>query len=314
VALGRALPHAHASAPARRGPTALLAAGQMRASVRAEAGGRVTSLWREAPDRTRTDILVPVDDAPFEPLFWPKGGCYPLAPWSNRIRGAAFPHAGRRIELDPHPSTLPHALHGFSHTAAWRVEEAFEDGLGIRLRHDPEAGVNRWPWAFEAVQRIDLDENGLTIEISVTNLAAEPMPVGLGVHPYFAVSAGDRIRLSRGAVWEADADGCATKLHRVAGRALDLVHGPDATTTYIAEWDGRAIIERADGISIHLEACSPLDHLVFHVPDGGAYCCLEPVSHVTDAFNLAANGVGGTGCRSLPAGERIAATVRMSVI
>ena len=47
---------------------------------------------------------------------------------------------------------------------------------------------------------------------------------------------------------------------------------------------------------------------------GGAYCCLEPVSHVTDAFNLAANGVGGTGYRSLLAGERIAATVRMSVI
>mgnify|MGYP001073669391 CR=1 FL=1 len=61
------------------------------------------------------------------------------------------------------------------------------------------------------------------------------------------------------------------------------------------------------------EAGAPLDHLVFHVPAGGRYLCLEPVSHVADAFNLAASGKAGTGARVLRAGEAISATMRIEL-
>ena len=49
-----------------------LQAGPMRASVRAHAGGRIASLWREEPDGSRTDVLVPMQDLPFDPDQWQK--------------------------------------------------------------------------------------------------------------------------------------------------------------------------------------------------------------------------------------------------
>src|SRR3954451_3881028 len=67
-----------------------LAAGAMRAAVRPQDGGRLASLWREGPGNSRTDVLVPMAAGSFDPLVWPKAGTYPLVPYSNRIRNAAF--------------------------------------------------------------------------------------------------------------------------------------------------------------------------------------------------------------------------------
>jgi len=56
-----------------------------------------------------------------------------------------------------------------------------------------------------------------------------------------------------------------------------------------------------------------LDFLVVYTPPGRPFFCAEPVSHVTDAFNLAAAGRTDTGARALAAGETLRAVVTLSV-
>ncbi|MCP8940560.1 aldose 1-epimerase [Alsobacter sp. SYSU M60028] len=289
-----------------------LAAGPMRAKVRAADGGRVAALWREEPKGGRTDVLVPMrDDQAFVPEQWPKAGCYPLAPWSNRIRGARFPFEGEDVVLPPQSADIPHTMHGFSHQRPWTVVEHGPATLTMRYRHVPDA----WKWAFEAEQHLALDGAGLTIEMRVRNLSDRAMPVGFGVHPFLAVAHGDTVRFSAQGQWQADETGCA-----VERRALDPAqgrhvapHGPRAVTDYFDGFGGVASVARRDGSTVVIETGAPLGHFIFHAPEGGAYVCLEPVSHVADAFNLAARGVEGSGARVLKPQESIGAVVRIGL-
>ena len=59
------------------------------------------------------------------------------------------------------------------------------------------------------------------------------------------------------------------------------------------DWGVRALTITADNVFSHL--------VVFTAPDGSL--ALEPVSHATDAFNLAARGVPGTDMRVLEPGQ-----------
>ena len=54
-------------------------------------------------------------------------------------------------------------------------------------------------------------------------------------------------------------------------------------------------------------------HLVVHRPPQGGYLCIEPVSHVTNAFNLAAQGMAGTGSMQLGCGETINGPMSLSL-
>ncbi len=287
-----------------------LSAGAMRAIVRAGAGGRIAACWREEPKGRVTHLLQPITTSDYDPTNWPKGGCYPLVPWSNRIREGRFSFGGRSVDLG-YPAALPHGLHGFAQRLPWHVSAVSDEALTMTLRHDAAAG---WPWSFEATQRVRLDPAGLTLEISVTNAGPEAMPAGLGVHPYFACESGDRLQFTAHVLWERDEALCgiaARTLDADASRHHAAVGADD--TRYLAGFEGIAALARRDGSRVLVETGAPFDHLVLHVPEGAPYACVEPVSHVADAFNLAAAGVGGTGFRVLEPGEALAGVVRMGL-
>jgi len=289
----------------------LLKAGAMRATVRAQAGGRIAALWREEAGGRRIDILMPMADGGYDPFVWPKTGSYPLVPWSGFIRGSRFRFEGREVEVTPNPTSLPHAMHGFTQLRPWAVTAATDARLEMRYAH-AAGGEVPWPWSFEATQRLTLTPDGLTIEIAIKNLSDSAMPAGLGVHPFLMVRHGDRIRFAAREMWTADNTGFVTGTREPVA-AYDAVQDANAVTRHYADWDGRATIDRPDGTQIVISAAAPLDKLVFHVPAGGPYACLEPVSHVADAFNLEPAGVDGTGLRRLAAGESLAATAKIGL-
>jgi aldose 1-epimerase len=58
-----------------------------------------------------------------------------------------------------------------------------------------------------------------------------------------------------------------------------------------------------------MDAGPPLDFLVVYSPPGKDFFCAEPVSHCTDAFNLAARGRDDTGMLTIGPGASVSATV-----
>lgn len=61
-----------------------------------------------------------------------------------------------------------------------------------------------------------------------------------------------------------------------------------------------------------MTAEAPLDCLVVYTPVGRSFLCVEPVSHVTDAFNLAEAGVKDTGMKILAPGETLRAAISLT--
>jgi aldose 1-epimerase len=283
-----------------------LAVGALRVTVSPQAGGRIARFWRET-ENGPIHILQPMSAGMFDPFNWPKAGCYPLVPFSNRIRGGCFVFEGRQRKLTLHPGT-PDALHGFAQRRAWTIAAKTASSLTMAYTHSPD----EWDWAFEAAQRLDLFDDALSVTLSVRNTSPAPMPVGFGLHPYFAISLGDRIAFDARYNWAID-DGFIAIKREAKPTHYDAPQNTAGRTDYLSGWSRAATIARADGTTIRLGASEALDHFVFHVPDGGAYLCLEPVSHVADAFNLAASGHEGTGLRVLAPGETVEVTVRMEI-
>ncbi len=291
----------------------LLRAGTLVAEVRPDYGGRITRFHRQVEGR-RQEFFRPTPAAPGDVRAPFKTGCYPLVPFSNRIAHGRFSFQGRTCVLPPHPGAAPHAMHGHGAVAVWTVVALTEHALRIEYRHAPDS----WPFAYRAVQDIALDEAGLTVVVQVDNLSAATMPVGLGLHPFFDHAPGTTLTFRAGGHWLATPEflpyartGISAELDFAAGREL----GEQPRDHSFDAWDGRALIRWPDRPeALEMRADAILNHLILHRPPGLPYFCLEPVSHVTNAFNLVAAGYSGTGMRSLVPGETLRAVCRFTPV
>src|SRR5262249_35779293 len=78
-------------------------------------------------------------------------------------------------------------------------------------------------------------------------------------------------------------------------------------------WTGRAVVEWPEwGIRVAMTAEPPLGFLVVYTPPGRDFFCAEPVSHATDAVNLAAAGRTDTGLVLLGPGQTLRAAVTLT--
>src|SRR5205085_895702 len=108
-------------------------------------------------------------------------GSFPLVPFAGRIAEGQFDFAGRQIRLPPNLAGETDAIHGQGWRNPWQV--AGHETSTAALVFDHPAGA--WPWDYRAEQTFTLRPNALIQRLSVTNTSREPMPAGLGVHPYF---------------------------------------------------------------------------------------------------------------------------------
>ncbi|MFT5222188.1 MAG: aldose 1-epimerase [Glaciecola sp.] len=125
-------------------------------------GGRISSLVVDG-----WSLLVgPSDDD----LAW---GAYVMAPWAGRVRDGRFSFDGLEHQLPRR--TGEHALHG---TVLDRQWEQLDVG---RLRTPLGAS---WPWSGSIEHQLDLDEDGLTLELTLSS-DSEAFPASMGWHPWF---------------------------------------------------------------------------------------------------------------------------------
>lgn len=259
-------------------------------------------------------VLRPVDPTRVESSS--DTGCFPLMPYSNRVRDARFEFAGRTVQLRPKPgSTL--VQHGDVRNRAWQVERVSDTHLTADFDSREFADMN-WPWAFTA--RLDYLLHGphCDIALTLTNMDTEAMPAGMGLHPYFQrlqdgqqpevqFGAGgwyptDEHSLPLGGAQAVPADLDFSAARPVGAAQIDAVFASWDGTARLA-WPTRTLTLTADNVFSHL--------VLFTAPDGSL--ALEPVSHATDAFNLAARGVAGTDMQVLSPGQSLAGAVRLSL-
>jgi aldose 1-epimerase len=119
-----------------------------------------------------------------------------MAPWANRLDEQAFYANGKRYAFDMQLGNVTGAIpiHGFmSRTDQWQVVEVKADGKSAWVTSRLEAykqptWMKQWPFAHTVEMTYRLQDGTLEVFTKITNMAAEPMPVSIGYHPFYQLT------------------------------------------------------------------------------------------------------------------------------
>jgi aldose 1-epimerase len=251
--------------------------------------------------------------------------CFPLVPFSNRIAHARLHWAGRDYGLMRYLDAEPHAIHGNGWQRPWSVTRRESSRLAIELEHDASGTRAReWPFPYRARQRFELIAEAsavrLELGLDIENTGGEAFPFGLGWHPYFDRDQETELGFAARGVWHTDASRLPTRVGPVPAPWIfdpPRTIGATMLDNCFAGWRRPATVRwPARGLSAEIAAEAACDYLVVFVPsdksEGKSFFAVEPVTHMTDAFNRAGED-RNTGTRVLAPGACFSCTMSISV-
>jgi aldose 1-epimerase len=261
-------------------------------------GGAIREFTWRGQDFLRPTPADAGDD-PFEMA------CFPMVPFVNRVARGRFTFGGRAVQLERNWSDDPHPLHGQGWRSPWSVVAASKSGATLRF----EGGGNEWPWRYCAQPGFQLVEDGLLVELSVENLSAAPMPVMLGLHPYFPDAAYAQLEATLPRVWLTDAEVLPLSEAQTPPEwrfePVRAVHAVALDHSF-AGWDGIASLSWPDRTCmVRATRCS---FLHVYTPAGRGFFCLEPHSAAPGALDRDA-----AEATVVPPGVRFAIRVHFTV-
>jgi aldose 1-epimerase len=124
-----------------------------------------------------------------------------LLPWPNRLRGGRWHWRGRDLQLDVVSGDVPNAVHGLVTAQPWAVLAQSDGAVTVGTVVEPRSG---YPFRLAAAVDYALTPDRLSVTVRVRNAGREDAPVGVGMHPYFAVGGGVVDELPEGALADAE--------------------------------------------------------------------------------------------------------------
>ena len=285
-----------------------LTAGRLRIELSPSIGGSISAF--EWIDDARRSPILRKCNSPLANVL--DAASFPLVPFVNRIRGGRFSFRGREVRLRPNMAGDPSPLHGQGWLNPWEVTEASDRRAVLTFRHN----AGEWPWDYEARQLLSLDDGGLSARVVCRNLSPEPMPCGLGQHPYFQCGAETRLDTKVTHAWTIDehvlpveklpAQGPYDLRDRpVCGQELD--HG-------FGGWGGSArMTDPAWPYELMMSSPQARFFQLYSPPGGGIFVA-EPVTHANAALNAPESEWTGLGMRVLEPGDEMDLDMRLEVI
>jgi aldose 1-epimerase len=311
----------------RTGMAMTLSNQDLRLTVLAEPGGGIADFSMLGPNKFFYPVMRRAAHGESSASLL---GCFFMAPWVNRIAGAAFPFAGQTVKLRA-TTAEGTAMHGDVRARAWEILDRTPVSARLACDLGGVADAN-WPWRCVVEGRYELQGRTLRIDMAVRNTDTRAMPAGIGIHPYFcrrlwsdrdeptlATRVGVRYPLAGGVpTGPGVADELCAKLNAGGPVPTEPVDG------VFGGYGGRSEITWAgSGVRLVMTSSANLGHMVLFTPSapaggggggggggqGGplAHFCVEPQSAVNDAFNRAGMGEEGTGTVSLGPGESLEA-------
>jgi aldose 1-epimerase len=172
----------------------------------------------------------------------PMGAGAILLPWPNRVDSGRWEWNGKPQQLPLTEPARDNAIHGLVRELAWR--RVGGDAASVTLETEVEA-QDGWPVPLRTTVRYEVGDEGLRATHTVANVGDDPVPFGLGVHPY--------VRAGHAAV-----DACVLRLAASTVQPVDpgrqLPKGPPAPV---------------DGTDLDFRTGRPLAGVELDLPFGG---------------------------------------------
>ncbi len=268
--------------------------------------------------------LLDCDPAFFEIQKPTRSGFPILFPFPNRIRDGQFTWQGRTYQLPRNNAN--NAIHGFVLNDAWTASATFgSNDAALTGRFDLTSDPSRWPGATLFVD-YRLSPNALEVTARVQSLD-EPLPFGIGYHPYFSVApfGGDAavVTLAAEQMWE-QRDNLPTGVRQSIDTSKDMRAGKSFRSLVLDDsftnltpkpsanglgWIG-GVNHPSESRRLDLFVSPQFREVVAFTPVHRRAVCLEPYTCTTDAINLQAKGIDA-GWIELPPRTKWEAIVRL---
>lgn len=172
-------------------------------------GRGVVKVLRSPSLEEARDLLSGGPEDPYGNRSFSVGGAL-LIPFANRIRGTFLPDQdrietlilGRPVRLPANwkgkrPDAEPAAIHGLIQTLAVDILEKEVSADKALVTGRAEAGNFNGHWLSETRLdfQISLQADRLELEVTATNVGREPLPMGIGWHPWFRIPSGERAQV-----------------------------------------------------------------------------------------------------------------------
>jgi aldose 1-epimerase len=269
-----------------------------------------------------------------------------LLPWANRIRGKVTADgkgiettvAGKRVTLLSNgaikkPGDEPHAIHGFM--MARRMDKFTTSATADQSSVTGEVNAGdfngRWPSKTYATITVRLRDGKFFLDVTAKNTGSEPLPVGIGWHPFFAIPSGRRaqarIRIpARTRVLTNNYDEAfpTGKLEPVRGTKFDFTAGAELGDLYIDDCfvdvekspQGHVAAEMIDPASkygLRIRSTSPqVTALQVFSPTARQLVAMEPQFNWADPYSDIWKGKN-TGMVTLQPGETVKYSVEVEL-
>lgn len=236
-----------------------------------------------------------------------------LAPWANRLDEHAFYANGVRYELNRgignyllDPDEQP--IHGLLlYASEWVVIDVGSgpDSAWVRSRLEFSrfpALMAQFPFAHSIETTYTLAGTSLAVRTEIQNQCAEAMPLSVGFHPYFQLHGSQRddwrVHVAAGSLWELnelftptgakspvtqtfpDADDLSLR-----GEFLDHVFGDLRADS--DGWARFSVYGAGERLTVAYGDGYPIAVVYAPRGEGQQFLCFEPMSGITNAFNLA---------------------------
>jgi aldose 1-epimerase len=240
-----------------------------------------------------------------------------LAPWANRLDEDGFYANGKFRPIDPQLTNVrrdanKQPIHGLLLFATqWEVAEVKAEGSQARVvsRLDfskyPEL-MAHFPFAHVIEMSYILSGGALEVKTRITNQASEAMPVSVGFHPYFQVHDAPRerwkVRLDAGSRWLLSEKLIPTGEKQPIGELFPDPRSIELRDLFLDHVFGDLVRDQA-GLA-HFSVTGEHQQITVSYgpqykaavifaprPKNGSFICFEPMSGITNAFNLAQRGI-----------------------
>lgn len=121
-----------------------------------------------------------------ENLKWAKSGF--LFPFPNRLRDGRYEWQNTRYQFPINNLPTGNAIHGFGLRAAYAVENVLlhEKEAAITLAYHYDGHLPHYPFPFRLNLEMSINKTQeFKLKMSATNTGDDPIPFGMGWHPYF---------------------------------------------------------------------------------------------------------------------------------
>jgi len=240
-----------------------------------------------------------------------ESSCFPLVPYSNRIKHGEFNWQDKSYKLPLNHLPEKHSIHGHGWQLPWEIVHQSDKSLTLEYHYQ----AAEWPFTYSAQQVFTLKESSLNIELTLVNHSQSKMPAGLGLHPYFSLTNETSLKCSVESMWAVDNESMPTtsgKAPKELASSEGLLISKSHLDNVFTGFSGAAIITWPEWkAKADITSSSNCKFIVVYSPEGQSYFCLEPVTHSTDAINMSNDGVNSTGIMTLKPREKM--TVSMCI-